>query len=394
MFASAANLLLPEDNTRAGRLHTTRNPTVFSQRLKWFEFVAKHGGHTMFRQHLRMSLSSFEKLLSYISGHLLVDTFYAEKRGGAIIPELQLYCTIRFLAGGSYSDIFYFCGISKSSFYSIIWKTIHVINKVDELLVRFPTTTEECEAAAAGFRSVSSNQAIDTCVCVVDGYHCEIIMPSKKEAKNVRSFFSGHYQTYGVNVQAACDHNCRFVFLGLAGPGVMGDRDAIDQIPLGEMIENLPGLYCVIGDCAYTPTEHLVPIFGGADAKGKANDDFNFFASQCRIRIEMAFGIMVQKWGILQKSLRVKLKNVKHLLLCIARLHNFCIEERLSQGRPPVSAGADLAFSVYEEGMRRFAAEDQRSKRVSDEYPQWSLNRNRLVQRVRYKQLKRPTKLV
>ena len=35
----------------------------------------------------------------------------------------------------------------------------------------------------------------------------------------------------------------------------MGDRDAIKQIRLDSLIQVLPGLYCAIGDCAYTPTE-------------------------------------------------------------------------------------------------------------------------------------------
>ena len=49
-----------------------------------------------------------------------------------------------------------------------------------------------------------------------------------------------------------------------------------------------------IGDCAYKPTEHLVPIFGGDLALRKENDNFNFYASQLRIRIEMAFGLMTR----------------------------------------------------------------------------------------------------
>ena len=56
----------------------------------------------------------------------------------------------------------------------------------------------------------------------------------------------------------------------------MGDHDAIKQIRLDSLIQALPGLYCAIGDCAYTPTEHLVPIFCGDMAKISRNDDFIF----------------------------------------------------------------------------------------------------------------------
>jgi hypothetical protein len=55
----------------------------------------------------------------------------------------------------------------------------------------------------------------------------------------------------------------------------MGDQGAINQVKLGTMVENLPGLYCVIGDCACTATEHMIPILRNAE-KLKRQDNFNF----------------------------------------------------------------------------------------------------------------------
>ena len=191
----------------------------------------------------------------------------------------------------------------------------------------------------------------------------------------MRSFYSGHYSTYGVNIQGACDHHSRFLFLGVAGPGVLGDRDALFQCPLGEMIENLPGLFCAIGDCAYTPTEHLVPIFGGSLATIPSNSNFNFYASQCRIRIEMAFGVMVQKWGILKTPLTCKLKHVWKIVVSIARLHNFCINEQLGKDLLPCPSRADRSFTVYEEGFWAIAAVEELQVRISYKYPKWSRNR-------------------
>ena len=206
----------------------------------------------------------------------------------------------------------------------------------------------------------------------------------------MRSFYSGHYNTYGVNVQGACDHHSRFVYLGVAGPGVMGDREALIGSSLGRMIEKLQGLFCAIGDCAYMPTEHVVPIFGGAQGKVTANSNFNFYASQCRIRIEMAFGLMTQKWGILHKPLNCKVSCVWRVVVCIAKLHNYCINARLDRNLPPCQPAADRVFTVYEEGLRAIAAVHELNESISNEYPQWSRNRERLVERVASKQLKRP----
>ncbi|KAI2489792.1 nuclease [Fragilaria crotonensis] len=263
------------------------------------------------------------------------------------------------------------------------------------LSIKFPATPAEARVAALGFQSVSQGGCIWNCVAAVDGYHLQIQTPSKAEAKNVKSFFSGHYQTYGVNVQASCDSNCRFSFIGIAGPGVMGDREALTQVLLGRMVEQLPGMYCAIGDCACTPTEHLVPIFRGANALMQRNDNFNYFASQLRIRIEMAFGLMVKKWGILACPLTIKLKNIKRLVIAIAKLHNFCIDERLLVNRAQqttqpqghrdqemIFTPTNVAFNRHEAMLRDESASEQFDEIAEGYENAWSINRNRMVREV------------
>ena len=43
----------------------------------------------------------------------------------------------------------------------------------------------------------------------------------------------------------------------------------------------------------------------------------------------MAFGMLTNKWGILQRPVGVALKNVKWMMQGAARLHNFCINEQI-----------------------------------------------------------------
>ena len=114
------------------------------------------------------------------------------------------------------------------------------------------------------------------CVAVLNGYHMAITTTPKKEVHNVKSYFSGHYQTYGINIQVACNHNCRFLFIGVGGPGVMGDREAVKESSLSELVEKLHSLLYCIGDCAYTPTEHLIPIYS-ADNATKSQYDKTIF---------------------------------------------------------------------------------------------------------------------
>lgn len=306
-----------------------RNRSLIDQRLAWFEYCARHHQRGTLKRRLRMEMDSFNKLVILLRDELEVDSSAADKRGGAIIPEVCIYCTLRYLAGGSYLDVSDIAGISQASFYRVVWKTITAIVHCSALRIRFPKTKEEVTAAVAGFASVSTDGAIKNCAGVVDGYLLRIRVPSKKEVGNVRSFFSGHYQCYGVNIQAAADHHSRFIHFAFAAPGVTGDRDAIKQCSLYDLVESLPHGVCIIGDAAYQPTEHMVPVYHGADKLNAKYDNFNFYASQCRIRVEMAFGIMQSKWGILQRPVGCTLHNMLWLVQAIARLHNFCINERL-----------------------------------------------------------------
>lgn len=378
----------------------SRRPAMFDQRLQWDNFYAKYAGRHDFQRHLRMPAESFSKLVSFVSDKLAVNHEMAALRGGAIAAEVCVYSCLRYLAGGSYSDIRFFTGVSTASLYRIIWKCIDAINACPELIIKFPTTNDEVIEAARGFQTISTQGCVWNCVSVVDGYHLQIVTPSKTEVKNVRSFFSGHYQTYGLNVQAACDHHCRFTYLGIAGPGVMGDRDAINQVKLGAMVENLPGLYCVIGDCAYTATEHMIPIYRNAE-KVKRQDNFNFFASQLRIRIEMAFGLMVKKWAILTRPLSLKLKKIKRLMVAIARLHNFCINERLASqlctrsttnngDNVPVYTPRNVSFSAQETMLREIAADFEYEDMEHAFENAWSMNRDRMAKEIEYLQLTRP----
>ena len=240
------------------------------KRLNWTTMLERD--EIFLKRALRMDLESFNKLVSILSDNLKRDSKQGDRRGGAIRPNLCLFATIRWLAGGSYLDIATLLGVSVKCFYSIVWTTIIAIleSKHPDLdNIKFPKTSDECAVAAADFKDISYHGAINNCVAAVDGYLLSIVTPSANEVGNVRSYFSGHYQSNGCNVQASCDAHLQFNFIGLAGPGVMPDRDALKECSLYDLIENLPLGYVTVGDPAYTPTERLAPIFyGDAGSRG------------------------------------------------------------------------------------------------------------------------------
>ena len=111
----------------------------------------------------------------------------------------------------------------------------------------------------------------------------------------------------------------------------------------------------------------------------------------------MAFGLMVKKWGILSSPLKCKLQNIKRLIVAIARLHNFCIDERLevisaslpSNGQA-VYTPTDSQFHMRHTQLRAIAAEDQFSEMVTNFAVPWSHNRDRMAKEIESFGLTRP----
>lgn len=82
-----------------------RKKSKFHERAKWEKFVSMHKDRPFFRRHLRMGYDSFCFLLEKIKPFINIDEDMGSLRGGSISLELHLYATLRYLAGGSYSDI-------------------------------------------------------------------------------------------------------------------------------------------------------------------------------------------------------------------------------------------------------------------------------------------------
>jgi DDE superfamily endonuclease len=330
-----------------------RIPLNFNVRLNLTAFLLDRLQDPLHARRLRMKYESFVKLVDMLRAPLEVNIEMAARRGGAITPEACVYATLRYLAGGSYVDISDLLGIRPASFYSTLRKTLLAIIECEALQLVFPSTVEQCMALASDFEDISHNGVIINCVGAVDGFVLPIRTPSAAEVGNVKVYFSGHYKRMGINIQAVTDRHCRFQYFQLCAPGSAGDSVAFN-VPdetgnsLHDLIEALPGTYVVIADTAYPPSEHCVPLYGYPDTSDLDCNNFNFFGSQLRMRVEMSFGIMTSKWGLLRMALLNDLVTVQHIMMAISRLHNFVINERLasSDGWDPVREYPELVAAA------------------------------------------------
>ena len=119
------------------------------------------------------------------------------------------------------------------------------------------------------------------CVAVLNSYHMAITTNTTKESGPQHQVLLlwllpdiWHQHTGGVQPQLS------FLVYWGGWASIMGDREAVKESGLSELVEKLPGLLYCIGDCAYTPTEHLIPIYGADNTTKTRYDNYNFYASQ------------------------------------------------------------------------------------------------------------------
>jgi len=321
-----------------------RRPIFTRKRMNWHEHVRdilREGQHE-FRKDYRMSLASFNKLCNLLRPSIQVNKEMSTRRTGEdpISPEMMLHCLLRYLAGGSIRDIRIVVRISTKSFYRIVYKCVDAILNCKDLHYHFPNTQAALNDVSAGFADITGNGLIQGCVGCMDGMLLRISAPTLKQAKNAKSFFSGHYQDFGMNVQAVCDSQCRFTYASVAAPGGWNDLAVYRQSGIATQIERLPlGKYIIADNAYYICTEHVLTPFSGPEKYEIPKDAYNFFLSQARIRIEMTFGRFTNKWRIFGRPLQCRLHNVGRLFMCASQLHNFCIDERLLEMGDNVTRG-------------------------------------------------------
>ena len=311
---------------------TNKSTEAMITRLSWKNHCDTLLRTKMFDRMYRMSIDAFNVLVQYVREGLknIKNNDSIQYYPLYITPEIRLHCLIRFFAGGSYLDTCSSTGISKSGYYRVIWETSDILNNCHHLDLRgIPQSNPEAIPIANGFKQKSTSGVMDRCVGVVDGYFCRTITPTSAEG-NVKSFYSGHYCHMGLNIQAVADCNCKFLYFAVAAPGSTNDAEAITRISLMTQIENIPIGYYVIGDSAYNASEQLLPIFYGQDRLDDSKDAWNYYASQLRIRIEMAFGLMTKKFSFLNRPLMIKYDNIPRALNTVARLHNCIIKNNPS----------------------------------------------------------------
>lgn len=372
MEICAISIVLSEREVKCHRL-----------RLAWDHHATILRHEKQFDVKYRMSYESFMHLTKLLEPRLAQSNRKSFNSCGqaAICPHHILGLTIRWLSGGSYHDIRDTGNFSAPTFFRLLKKGLYAVLNCKELEFQLPTTKEELDELAEGFKCKSTEGIMAGCIGALDGLLLLIRTPTRNEASNVRQFFSGHYQRMGLNVQGLVDCHLRFIYAGILTGGRSSDYKAYQKSKLRDWIENLPPMYFVAGDNAYVCTEHLLTPFCGNNRSIPENDAYNFYLSQLRIRVEMAFGLLKTKWRILRTALELPLAEAPIIFQVCCLLHNYCINERLQLDNEV------RIERMYGSGEMQlgYIPSDISSAPISG-----SVLRTRIVQRIQNKSLSRP----
>lgn len=337
IIAESLEAVEAEDNTEAGANEGTEHKHRGNRhRDRGYALQeVDHLSDNEFSSMFRMSREAFHRLLSLVAPfmHDTNETMAILSSGGPVSKATKLYCTLRYLAGGSYLDITFAWGVAKSTFFAtdpekgIIWPTMEAIDQV--FTIGLPMhNCEELDKIAAEFAKYSHGE-LKHCVMAIDGWVAKTRKPFNSEVVDVVAYRNRH-DCWGLVVLAGCDAHCRFNMFSCMNAGSTNDVMAWELSQMKKDIDagRLPKKYYIIGDEAFVCTNQLLVPYSGRQL-GKRKDSFNYHLSAMRQVIERSFALLVQRWGILWRSLRCSFKRWTLVLSVCAKLHNFCIDENI-----------------------------------------------------------------
>ena len=330
----ALRILLKEKKKRRQKHHLPRKDT---DRQSYNLLASK-----LFDVRFRMPKEHFDYLVDALRSDITVDpTKSMNSTRGVVEPisaELVARCGIDRIAHGAselvLQDLY---GISLSSTKRVIELFLNAVDSnttCPELQVHLPDPTiiaELDDMAKRWSNTSTAHRLFDGFLGALDGWLPRTEKP--RGVTNQTDYFSGHYQCFGLNVQAMCDPDLVFTYYAVAAPGKVNDIRAFRRCDgLQQWIQQLPEQYYIGADNAYPLSRKILIPFSGPELDSEARRAYNFYLSQLRIRIEMAFGRLTTKWRILRTMLACLPRNNARIIRVCMRLHNFCIRMQQKDG--------------------------------------------------------------
>ena len=210
--------------------------------------------------------SSFWKLVCILWPIMERDTTGLEWQGSAwnrvITASQRLSMGLCSFAGGSVYDIAGNHGVCVQEVYKSVYVVIDAINSCESFNIVFPESEEEQQKLADGFL-MKSRVGFKNCVGAIDGILVWTDKPSISDLVSLcfrsAQFYCGHKSKHGLNMQAVCDVNGRFLDIFIGCPGATSDYLAFLLSPLKHKLDAglLKKDFCIFGNNAYVNTLYM-----------------------------------------------------------------------------------------------------------------------------------------
>lgn len=254
-----------------------------------------------------------------------------------------------------------------STIATIVKETCTAIWKVFVPIHMPPLNADLCKKTANEFHMKWN---FPNCFGAIDGKHVRIICPRQSGSNfyNYKHFFS-------IVLQGVADSNCRFLAIDVGARGKQSDGGVFREsdlyhclmndlfcLPSGQNLPNsddfLP--FVLLGDEAYPLLPFLMRPFPRSNLSNE-KVIFNYRLSRARRCIECAFGIMSQKFRLLDKTIETSPDTADIVIKSICILHNVVIDkEGLSDlgdsRRNDFGERSDAVVAANERHSSRYAA--------------------------------------
>jgi DDE superfamily endonuclease len=146
------------------------------------------------------------------------------------------------------------------------------------------------------------------CSDAIDGIAIRIQEPARGSLPKPSTCYNRN-GFFALAVQSICDNRYVFTFVSSISPGSTHDSVSFGMSSLSRLLSQRDGglmsEYWIAADDAYACRDRLLTPWPGRNLP-RSKDSFNYWQSSARIHIEQAFGMLVARWGVLWRPLRVR----------------------------------------------------------------------------------------
>jgi hypothetical protein len=278
-----------------------------------------------FKQKFRVTKELFEHILDRINNHAV---FKNNSRNKQRSPRLQLAVALHRLGvhgnGGSKGNVSEYFEVGDGTALLYTERVIEALLSLEDEVIVWPDANERAEHA----EFMDIKYGFKGCVGVVDGSCCVL---ETRPAVSGSDYFCRHKQ-YGVNVTVVVDHSRLIRYMIVGWPASRHDNFIFEQTGLYDQPREFfsPFEY-LLGDTAYTLSNHCMCPYKLPSANDPDNALFNYHLSKARVCVEHTFGIVKNRFMSL-KGMPIQAKKesdfvrVNKWIKACCILHNIAIK--------------------------------------------------------------------